>query len=390
VTDEDATLASICGHAWSRAAAATARLAGAGFGPGRWPDWAGLAILPVLDKQVLATLQQAKPPLGGFGTGEAGSLFLSTGGIMEPDLPAAEERLARYFQCCGLTPGDVVLNGFSYHLTPAGLLFHGALRRVGCCVLPAGPQNPDAVLSLAMRAGVTGFVGIAGHLKLLLTRAEELALQVGRDLPLRLAFAGGEPFGGPIRQELVARHGVACFDYYGSADLGVVAGETAGQDGFELFDGVVAEVLDPLTHERLPAGETGHLVLSVDNPTYPLLRLGTGDLAALTPGPRPRLLGPFGRVDSSARVRGLLLYERQVKEALASHPAIRGGWVEVDRQNGRDGLAATLLVDPAAWDAAQVAFQGAFQAACRLSVDTVVPASGATPDGPALRDLRAR
>lgn len=389
----EAVLARICEHAWGQAAETTARLEAAGFGPGRWPDWAGLATLPVLDKRSVAAMQQAAPPLGGLGASKSGPgcLFLSTGDIMEPDLPAAEARLAAYFLRCGLAAQDVVLNGFSYHLTPAGLLFHGALLRIGCRVLPAGPQNADAALALAARARVTGFVGIAGHLKLLLTRAEELGLQVGRDLPLRMAFAGGEPFGGPIRQELVARHGIACFDFYGSADLGVVAGERAGQDGFELLDGVVAEVVDPVTGARLPPGEAGHLVVSVDNPNYPLLRLGTGDIAALTADSPPRLLGPFGRVDGSARVRGVLLYERQVKAALATHPAIKGGWVEVGRQGGRDGLVAALMVEPAGdWAAARGAFEAGFRAACRLSVDAVVATpADAKLDGVALRDLRA-
>ena len=281
----NAVIASICAHAWDRAEEPTARLREAGFVPGNWPDWAALAALPVLDKSKLATLQEAAPPFGGTAppTTGSGCLFLSPGDIMEPDLPAAEARLAAFFRRSGLGPDDVVLNGFSYHLTPAGLLFHNALLQAGCRVLPAGPQNTDAALTLAARAGATGFVGITSHLKLLFARAEER----GMDLKLRIAFAGGEPFGGPIRAELAARHGVTCLDFYGSADLGVVAGERAGQPGFVLFHGVVAEILDPATNTRLSAGEPGHLVLSVDNPNYPMLRLGTGDIAALAPDGTP-------------------------------------------------------------------------------------------------------
>jgi len=117
-----------------------------------------------------------------------------------------------------------------------------------------------------------------------------------------------------------------------------------------------------------------------------MLRLGTGDIAAI--GADGNLLGPYGRVDSSARVRGLLLYERQVQQALGAHPSIKAGQVVVTRSDGRDGLAATLLVEPGTdWQAASAAFQAAFQTGSRMSVDSVAPA-GATPDGPALRDLR--
>ncbi len=382
----ETVLSRICEHAWQRAPHTTARLRAAGFAPGRWPDWNSLRLLPVLDKKTLSCLQQSDPPLGGLDAGQSGprSLFLSTGDIMEPDFPAAEQRLAAWFRRCGLQASDVVLNGFSYHLTPAGLLFHGALLRVGCTVLPAGPQNLEAALALAARARITGFTGIAGHLKLLVQRAEELGLQVGRDLPLRIAFAGGEPFGGPIREALVAR-GIACLDFYGTADIGVVAGETADEEGFALLEGVVAEVLDPPTGERLDDGEPGHLVISVDNENYPLLRLGTGDIAALSRG---RIFGPYGRVDNSARVRGLLLYDRQVQQALAAHPSIGGGWIEIFRRNGRDGIMATLACT-GDFAAAHDAFASAFKASCRLSVDQIVcAAEGAATDGPILRDQR--
>ncbi len=383
-TPSAAVLARICAAAWGRAPGTEARLKRAGFAPGHWPDWDGLAAIAVLDKSALAARQLAAPPLGGLDAAPPGALFLSTGGTMEPDLPEAEQRLADFMQASGLAAGDVVLNGFSYHLTPAGLLFHAALRRLGCRVLPVGPQNTDAALELAQRAGATGFVGITGHLAHLLARAAES----GITLKLRLAFAGGEPFGGPIRAELAARHGIVCHDFYGTADVGIVAGG-AGADGLPLFRDVVAEILDPETSQRLPDGETGQLVLSVANAGYPVLRLGTGDLAALMPGPPPRLLGPFGRVDASARVRGLLLHEPAMRAALAAHPAIRAGWAEITRDRGRDEITVLLDLAPNSdRAAAEAAFRARFLALCRLTPDHVAPAPPNGVAGPVIRDRR--
>jgi len=385
----DAVIARICARAWSGSAPTVARLRDAGFGPDRWPDWAGLASVAPLDKRDIPALQRAAPPLGGLDAPRegAGCLFLSAGGFMEPDMPAAEARLADFFRASGLNADDVVLNGFSYHLTPAGLLFHNALLRVGCRVLPGGPQNTEQVLELAHRGRATAFTGISGHLKFLVDRAMQTGLRIGEAIPLRIAFAGGEPFGGPIREELTTRFGIACFDYYGTADLGVVAGERADAEGLELLPGVVAEVLDIATGARLPDGETGHLVLSVDNPNYPMLRLATGDLAALAPGAPRRMLGPFGRVDASARVRGLLLHEAQVRRALAAHPAISAGYVEVSRVDGRDLLAAALVIAAdGAFPAADAAFRARFPELCRLSLDSVHQVAEAA--GPLVRDLR--
>ena len=373
-----ATVIRICETAWAHAPATAARLHRAGFGPGWWPDWEGLATIPPLDKSAIAAMQQAVPPLGGLAAAPPGALFLSTGGTMEPDLSDAERRLAAFLVACGLGADDVLLNGFAYHLTPAGLLFHEAARLAGCRVLPAGPQNTEATLELAVRAGATAFAGIAGHLKLLLDRAAETGVR----LPLRVALAGGEPYGGTLRAELAARFGIACYDFYGTADVGIVA---AGRDGegLALFADVVAEILDPATGHRLDEGEVGHLVLSVDNANYPMLRLATGDLAALKQG---RLLGPFGRVDAAARVRGLLLHEPAVRAALAAHPAIRGGYVEITRESGRDGIAAFLATDgdPVA---AEAAFRARFTALCRLTPDRVLPAP-ADDAGPLIRDRR--
>jgi phenylacetate-CoA ligase len=146
-------------------------------------------------------------------------------------------------------------------------------------------------------------------------------------------------------------------------------------------------VLDITTGARLPDGETGHLVLSVDNPTYTMLRLATGDLAALAPGEPRRMLGPFGRVDASARVRGLLLHEAQVRRALGAHAALAAGYIEVSRVDGRDLLSAALVVTPdGEFAAVESAFRARFPELCRLSLDSVHQVAEAA--GPLVRDLR--
>lgn len=46
-------------------------------------------------------------------------------------------------ESAGFVPGDVVQNTFSYHLTPAGMMFDSALRALGCTVVPAGVGNTE-------------------------------------------------------------------------------------------------------------------------------------------------------------------------------------------------------------------------------------------------------
>ena len=68
--------------------------------------------------------------------------FMSPGGIVEPLVPRMVERLARLLGQVGFGAEHRVLNGFSYHVTPAGLLFHEALVEAGCSVLPPAPRTP--------------------------------------------------------------------------------------------------------------------------------------------------------------------------------------------------------------------------------------------------------
>src|SRR5579883_3217964 len=93
---------------------------------------AALAQLPVLRKSELPALHKASPPFGGFVPTSAGAfarLFTSPGPIFEPEAAHADAwRGARALFAAGFRPGDVVLNTFSYHLTPGGFIMDSAAR----------------------------------------------------------------------------------------------------------------------------------------------------------------------------------------------------------------------------------------------------------------------
>ncbi len=101
-----------------------------------------LAALPVLRKATLPQMQKDNPPFAGFVHGEIGSfgrLFTSPGPIFEPEGHEPDFwRGARAAFAAGFRKGDVVVNTFSYHLTPGGFIMDGAARALGCAVIPAG------------------------------------------------------------------------------------------------------------------------------------------------------------------------------------------------------------------------------------------------------------
>ena len=96
-----------------------------GIDPASVTSRAARARLPVLRKSELPVLHKATPPFGGFVAERPGSfarLFTSPGPIFEPETTRNDPwRGARALHAAGFRPGDVVLNTFSYHLTPGGL-----------------------------------------------------------------------------------------------------------------------------------------------------------------------------------------------------------------------------------------------------------------------------
>ena len=108
---------------------------------------AALAKLPLLRKSDLPRLQTETPPFGGFNVtppGKAKRLLMSPGPIFEPEGHEADfAGVARAMFAAGFREGQIVLNCFSYHLTPGAWMFESAAEALGCAVIPGGVGNPE-------------------------------------------------------------------------------------------------------------------------------------------------------------------------------------------------------------------------------------------------------
>jgi phenylacetate-CoA ligase len=106
---------------------------------------------------------------------------------------------------------------------------------------------------------------------------------MGVALPsLTKAMFGGEAFPPSLRDWFLER-GIAGYQCYATADLGLIAYETSAREGLVLDEGVIVEIVRPGTGDPVPEGEVGELVVTSLNPDYPLIRFGTGDLSAVLP-----------------------------------------------------------------------------------------------------------
>ncbi|MEM6744076.1 MAG: phenylacetate--CoA ligase family protein, partial [Pseudomonadota bacterium] len=205
-------LPALIAHAQASAPAMAAHLEG--VEASAVTDRAALARLPVLRKASLGEKQTASPPLGGFAAGGASALrhvFMSPGPIYEPGGDARDWwRMGRFLHALGFGPGDIVQNCFSYHLTPAGMMFENGAAAVGCTVLPAGTGQTEMQARAAADIGVTAYTGTPDYLKVILDKGDEMGLDLSR---ITKAAVGGGALFPSLRQEYADR-GVACHQGY--------------------------------------------------------------------------------------------------------------------------------------------------------------------------------
>jgi Coenzyme F390 synthetase len=232
--------------------------------------------------------------------------------------------MARSLFAAGFRAGDLVHNSFSYHLTPAGSMMETGAHAIGCTVFPGGTGQTELQLQAMASLAPDAYAGTPSFLRLLLEKADES----GVALPsLKKAALSGEAVPGALCDWLGAR-GIAAFQSYGTADLGLVAYETSAREGLVVDEGVVVEIVRPGTGDPVADGEVGEIVVTALNSDYPLVRYATGDLSAVLPGTCPtgrtnlRIRGWLGRADQSTKVRGMFVHPSQVAEIVRRHPEL--------------------------------------------------------------------
>jgi phenylacetate-CoA ligase len=320
---------------------------------------AALARLPVTRKSELLERQRTAiaaggDPFGGFsalgwralGKARAQRVFQSPGPIYEPESAARDYwRLARAMFAAGLRAGDLVHNCFSYHLTPGGLMMESGALALGCTVFPGGVGNTELQLQAIAELRPDAYVGTPSFLKILVEKAAESGSAIGS---LKKALVGGEAFP-PSLRDWLAERGIAGYQSYATADLGLVAYETSAREGLVLDEHVIVEIVRPGSGQPLPEGEVGEVVVTSLNPDYPLIRFGTGDLSAVLPGACPtgrtntRIKGWLGRADQTAKVRGMFVHASQVAEVIRRHPQIARARLLVEGEMAEDRM--TLLAE---------------------------------------------
>ncbi|WP_018317433.1 phenylacetate--CoA ligase family protein [Bradyrhizobium sp. WSM2793] len=365
-----------------------------GLDPATVTSREALAGLPVLRKSELPALHKASAPFGGFVAAAPGSfarLFTSPGPIFEPEGRQADPwRGARALFAAGFRPDDIVLNTFSYHLTPGGFIFDASARALGCAVIPAGPGNTEQQFELIEAYRPVGYSGTPDFLKILL----DAAANAGRDVSsIKRALVSGAAFPPSLQSEIKAR-GIDAYQAFGTADLGLIAFETEAREGMVVNEDLILEIVKPGTGDPVTPGDVGEIVVTSLDPHHPWIRLALGDLTAALPGPSKcgrtnmRIKGWMGRADQTTKVKGMFIRPEQIAEIGKRHSALGRLRLVVTRQGETDAM--TLKAETAATsDALREEIATSLRAVTKLggSVEFVSP--GALPnDGKVIADER--
>ena len=314
---------------------------------------AALAQLPVTRKYELLARQQAQraqDPFGGFSSiGWKGMVrsagvrrvYQSPGPIYEPEGHAPDYwRAARAMAAAGFEAGDLVHNCFSYHLTPGAWIMESGAHALGCAVIPGGVGNTEQQLAAVADLRPVAYSGTPSFLKILIEKATE----AGQKLSITKALVSGEACP-PSLRDWFTQQGVAAYQCYATADVGLIAYETAAREGLVIDEGVIVEIVRPGTGDPVADGEVGEVVVTVLNPDYPLIRFGTGDLSAILPGTCPtgrtgqRIKGWMGRADQTTKIRGMFVHPGQVAEIVKRFPEVTKARLVVTGEMANDQMA---------------------------------------------------
>jgi phenylacetate-CoA ligase len=247
------------------------------------------------------------------------------------DLEWWSSLMARCMYMVGLRKEDVFQNMSGYGLFTGGLGIHCGAEKLGCLTIPAGAGNSQRQIKLLTDFKVTGIHIIPSYAMHLANVMREMGMDP-RQLPVRIALVGAEPYTEATRRRLEELFDMKVYNSYGLSEMNGpgVAFECPEQHGMHVWeDAYLAEIVDPVTGEPVTDGELGELVMtSLGREGMPIIRYRTRDLTRFLPGDCPcgrahrRIDRLHGRSDDMMIVKGVNIFPMQIEGILMAMPEV--------------------------------------------------------------------
>jgi phenylacetate-CoA ligase len=379
----DRKLSETVGNAYRHSPAVKKLFDKVGVSPDQICTVKDLEKLPVTRKTDLLEMQKADLPFGGIlamPLKNVERVFISPGPIYEIQ-PSSIKWFAKSFWAAGFRKGDVVINTFTYHMSPAGILFHEAIRDCRATVVVAGTGNTDLQIQIMKDLKVTGFVGTPSFLMTVIKRAEEMGQNLKKDFSINRAWFTGEILPPSLRKTFEEDYSIATFQAYAVTEPGgAIAYECHRKSGMHLMDEYVTEIVDPETGKQLGPGEIGEIVTTqLQNKNWGLIRFGTGDMSSYTAKPCPcgrtanRITSIIGRAGDAVKVRGMFVVARQAEQAIMSFSQVAKFQLVVGRREHRDEMTLKLELKDSGVDKTRflLDINQKFQDICRIKIDRI-------------------
>jgi phenylacetate-CoA ligase len=265
-------------------------------------------------------------------------------GYTRADLGLWADLMARSLACMGAKPGDIFHNAFGYGLFTGGLGFHYGAERLGLTTIPVSGGGTERQVALLQDLRAT----ILGATPSYALNIAEVAAGMGvdlRDLSLKFAACGAEPWSEAIRADIQVKFGIKAMDSYGLSEIigpGVANECHQAQSGLHLWeDHFLCEVIDPDSLEQLPIGAAGELVITtLTKEALPMVRYRTRDITRLIDEPcvcgrtHRRMQRITGRSDDMLIIRGVNVYPSQIEAHLVGFPGLAPHYQLVVTQDG--------------------------------------------------------
>lgn len=274
------------------------------------------------------------------------------------DLKFWSNLCARFLVSGMLEHHHTVQIAFGYGLFTGGFGLHYGCERVGAAVLPAASGNTKRQIMLLQDLEADHLVCTPSYALTIGEAVLAEGLDPKKDIPLRFAQLGGEPWTDQMRISIEESLGVRAFNNYGLSEVigPGVTGECTVQDGMHIQeDHFIFECVDPETLQPVPDGEKGEFVItSLSREASPIIRYRTRDIGWIykdTDCPCGRTTRKMsrivGRSDDMLIIRGVNVFPSQIEEALL---AIKGAaphyQIEVSRPKTLDEVKVKIEVVP--------------------------------------------
>ena len=277
-------------------------------------------------------------------------------GYTRKDISVWSECVARAFAQAGLGRDDVIQIAYGYGLFTGGLGAHYGAENLGATVVPMSTGNTKKLVTMMKDFGATAIACTPSYL---LHIAE--TLEAGddiKDIKLKAAICGAEPWTEQMRKQIEEKLHINAFDIYGLSEImgPGVACDCIYHKGLHVNeDHFFPEILNPDTLAPCAEDEVGELAFTtLTKEGIPLLRYRTRDLTSISYAPcecgrtTARLSRFKGRSDDMLIIRGVNVFPSQVEAALLEMGETSPHYMMiVNRVNNLDTLEVQVEVDEA-------------------------------------------